>query len=195
MPICLPIPKLAALPAATKTARFKSGLLAPNSNRIQGVSYLREVYAKIASEWGRSPEHGRALYAFTEPNLRELLIGMAASREVKFASYDFDTAEFHAASGNYGMANLYFSYALAKLHRQLDSKTKLGYGYDISGEVGERGGTSGQQRHQWDTGNAPKHDHTQNNPANMMFDAEAESDYPELAEFKHKRVYWPPRTR
>jgi hypothetical protein len=32
------------------------------------------------------------------------------------------------------------------------------------------------------------------NPANMG-DFEAENDYPELAKFKHKRVFWPPRTR
>ena len=181
MPICLPIQKLATAPAP----RFKSGLLARNSN---GMSDLRALYTKIASGW-ESGARGKMLYAATEPKLRELILGMADNRDAKFASVDFEVGVMHAASGNYERANVYFSHALAKLHK------KLAYGYDVSGEVQEKGGTSGQERHLWDTSNSPKNNHTQNNPGAMSLDAEAESDYPELAEFKHKRVHWPPRTR
>lgn len=181
MPICLPIQKLATAPAP----RFKSGLLARNSN---GMSDLRDLYTKIATEWEAASAQGKALYASTEPKLRELILGMEDS-DVKFASLDFEIAAMHAASGNYERANVYFSHSLAKLHK------KLAYGYDVSGEVQEKGGTSGQDRHLWDTSNSPKNNHTQNNPGAMSLDAEAESDYPELAEFKHKRVHWPPRTR
>jgi hypothetical protein len=182
VPICLPTQKLASAPAP----RFRSGLLARNSN---GMSDLRDLYTKIATEWESSPEQSKALYAATEPKLRELILGMEDSRDVKFASLDFDIATMHAANGNYKRANVYFSHALAKLHK------KLAYGYDVSGEVGEKGGTSGQERHLWDTSNSPRNNHTQNNPGSMSLDSEAESDYPELAEFKHKRVHWPPRTR
>jgi len=121
------------------------------------------------------------------------------------ALHDFETASSYARAGDYATATVYQSYSLMKLHRLLDGLTaeanrkqgsrKLGYGYDISGEQGESGGTSGNDRHLWDSSGSPKHDHTSMNPANMLFDVEAEADYKELAEFKHKRVYWPPRTR
>jgi hypothetical protein len=153
------------------------------------MSDLRDLYTKIAGEWEATPERGKALFAATEPKLRELILGMEGSWDAKFASLDFDTASRHAADGDFARANVFFSYALAKLHK------KLAYGYDIGGQVQEGGGTSGQGKHLWDTSNSPKNNHTPSNPANMMFDAEAESDYPELAEFKHKRVHWPPRTR
>jgi hypothetical protein len=182
VPICLPIQKLASAPAP----RFKSALLARNSN---GMSDLRDLYSKIATEWAASSEQGKKLYAATEPKLRELILGMDESRDSQYASVDFEVGVMHAASGNYDRANVYFSHALAKLHK------KLAYGYDVSGEVGEKGGTNGQDRHLWDTSNSPKNNHTQNNPGAMVLDAEAESDYPELAAFKHKRVHWPPRTR
>jgi hypothetical protein len=190
VPICLPISKL----ATPMMPHFKHALLSPNSNHIQHIGELCNLYGKIANEWNEATDQGEALYASTEPKLRELILGMEGTRVAKFASFDFDVAVGYADKGDFGMANRYFSYALAKVHKQLDRK-KLGYGYDVSGEVQGGGGTSGGGKHLWDTGNSPKHDHTTNNPANMMLDAEAESDYPELAKFKHKRVYWPPRTR
>lgn len=178
MPTCLPISPL----ATPILARFKNALLIPKSGKFND---LRDIYGKIASEWNETPERGKALYAATEPKLRELILGVNA----RYASVDFEIGVMHAASGDYERANVYFSHALAKLHK------KLAYGYDVSGEVQERGGTSGQERHLWDTSNSPKNNHTQNNPGAMVLDAEAESDYPELAAFKHKRVHWPPRTR
>lgn len=181
MPTCLPISSL----TTPKTARFKNALLASNSGKMND---LRDIYGKIASEWNENPGRGKTLYASTEPKLRELILGMD-NRDAGYATVDFEVAHMHAASGNYERANVYFSHALAKLHK------KLAYGYDVSGEVGEKGGTNGQDRHLWDTSNSPKNNHTQNNPGAMSFDAEAESDYPELAAFKHKRVHWPPRTR
>ena len=182
MPTCLPISSL----ATPKTARFKNALLAPNSGKMND---LRGIYGKIAAEWNDTPKRGRALYASTEPKLRELILGMDGSRDAQYAAVDFEVGVMHAADGNYERANVYFSHALAKLRR------KLAYGYDVSGEVQEKGGTSGQERHLWDTSNSPKNNHTQNNPGAMSLDSEAESDYPELAAFKHKRVHWPPRTR
>ena len=201
MPICLPIPKLTATPMTPD--RFKNALLhTANSDWDQDVSYLKELYSQIAKEWEETTDY-EALYKTMEPKVRELLLGLRsiadAAPETQKALHDFDTAALYA-EGDFAQANMHLKNALTKVHKLLESfaktgSTKLGYGYDTSGEVQRGGGTSGEGRHLWDTGNSPKHDHTQNNPANMLFDADAESDYPELAEFKHKRVYWPPRTR
>lgn len=164
---------------------------------------------------GYDLEQDKKLYAETEPLLRELIIGLGDVSEqmttrtdvykaVEHSRYDFETAANVARAGDYMLATVYFSYALTKLHSLLEGLTrqankmgsyKLGYGYDISGETHEQGGTSGDDRHLWDTGNSPKRDHTPKNPANMLIDADAETDFPELAEMKHRRVYWPPRTR
>jgi hypothetical protein len=169
---------------------------------------------KQVSETNYDPEMDKQLYAKTEPLLRELILGLAGISEqmtmrrdvyqaTENAQHDFEQASSYANATDYAMATLYQSYALAKMHKLLDNLTremnnqsrKLGYGYDTSGEQNEGGGTSGEDRHLWDTGNSPKRDHTQNNPANMMMDAEAETDFPELAKVKHKHVYWPPRNR
>lgn len=166
------------------------------------------------SENKYDPTQDQQLYEKTEPLLRELILGMNdiskhmttrsdVYKATELAQQHFDTAESYARIGDAAIATVYQSYALVKMHNLLDTLSrevnmqsrKVGYGYDTSGEVHEQGGTSGNDRHLWDTGNSPKHDHTQNNPANMMIDAEAESDYKELAEFKHKRIHWPPRTR
>jgi len=58
-------------------------------------------------------------------------------------------------------------------------------------------GDSGNARspNLWDNANSPKNNMTKSNPANQMVDAEAENDFPELRETKHKRVHWPARTR
>jgi hypothetical protein len=178
------IPKLSATPIRPR--HFQNGLLQPNVSKIKEANDLRDIYGDIAGEWDGSSDE--AMYQFAEPKTRELLLGT----DDAFAGHDFDTAAMYAHSGNWKMANQYLGYALIKIAGQIE---KLGYGYDISGETHGGGGTSGNDRHLWDTGNAPKHDHTQNNPANMLFDADAERDYPELAAFKHKRVHWPPRLR
>jgi hypothetical protein len=164
------------------------------------------------------PAQDEEVYRKTEPLLREMILGFEGIskamsnrtdvyRTAENAQHDFSTATSYAQAGDFAMATVYQSYALMKAHSLLDGLTremnatprrasrKLGYGYDVSGEQGEGGGTSGDGRHLWDTGNSPKRDRTKKNPANMGIDAEAESDYPELAEFKHKHVYWPPRTR
>jgi hypothetical protein len=166
------------------------------------------------SETNYDPEQDRQLYVKTEPLLRELILGLAGVSQqmtmrqdifkaTENAQHDFETAHSYSRAGDFAMATLYQSYALAKMHRLLDNLTrevnnqsrKLGYGYDVSGEAHEGGGTSGDDRHLWDTGNSPKRNHTQNNPANMSVDAEAETDFPELGTLKHKHIYWPPRTR
>jgi len=180
VPIFLPIPKLAAPSVSLKSALF----------RARGEREAnRNLYGEIAEEWGRATDD-QALYEVTEPKMRELLLGL----DNKNASYNFETASAYAREKKFAMANLYLGYALEKIAGQL-GKRKLGYGYDISGEVQEGGGTSGQGKHLWDTSNSPRNNHTQNNPSAMSMDAEAESDYPELAKFKRKRIHWPPRTR
>jgi len=205
VPVCLPIPKLAATPM--KPERFKSALLrhVANPEWEQDMQYLRELYDQIASEQPNEMDTGEMRYESTEPKVRELLLVLRSiadtAPDTQGAVHDFEQATVHAGLGDYETANHNLSEALVKIHSQIGSlskmgSTKLGYGYDVSGEAGGgRGGTSSNDRHLWDTGNSPKHDHTQNNPANMMFDADAESDYPELRKFKHKRMYWPPRTR
>jgi hypothetical protein len=198
----LSIPMLAATPFPP---RYKSALLLRKANADwdQDVAYLRGLYQQIAAEW-QTMEDRDGLYQAIEPKLRELLLMLRsiadAAPDTQNALRDFETAAEFQQNSNIEMANQYLWYALTKVHKQLQGYAKMGssklaYGYDISGEVHEQGGTSGQQRHQWDSSSSPKNDHTQNNPAAMSFDAEAESDYPELAKFKHKRVHWPPRTR
>jgi len=95
--------------------------------------------------------------------------------------------------------------ASAQAYREVTGKTalltnpllgpKLGYGYDISGEEFEQGGTSGQDEHLWDQGTGDKADRTNPAPANIMVDSEAEGDFPELVDKKQDKPHWPPRTR
>lgn len=172
--------------------------------------------SKTVSESTYNPDHDEALYSKTEPLLRELILGLGdvskqlagrkdVFRSVENAQHDFNTASSYFKVGDFALATVYQSYALMKMHGLLDGLTreannkrgssKLGYGYDTSGEVHNSGGTSGNDKHLWDTSNSPKNNHTQKNPANVLIDAEAETDFPELAEFKRKRVYFPPRTR
>jgi hypothetical protein len=212
-----PIPKLAASAVAPlqTVPRFQSELLRSGATWPQEVNYLRDTYGEIFALWEslKAPGDDKRLYEQTEPLLRELLLGISKQLSTRIdiykatqqAQYNFETASSYARAGDYAVALIYDSYSLMKLHRLLDGLTaeanrkqgsrKLGYGYDSSGEQGESGGTSGNDRHLWDSSGSPKHDHTSMNPANMLFDVEAEADYKELAEFKHKRVYWPPRTR
>ncbi len=221
----LPILKLAAaaVPALQTTPRFRSELLRAKGTWPQDVEYLRGIYTEIYQLWtthetkpgvAYDPADDKELFEGTSQRLRELILGMEGiSRQLtartdvyqstENALHDFETSESYGRAGDYAVATVYESYAMMKLHRLLDSLTaqankgsrKLGYGYDTSGEQNERGGTSGTDRNFTDSSGSPKHDHTSMNPANMLFDTMAESDYPELAAFKHKRVYWPPRTR
>ena len=216
----LPIPKLAASAVAPlrTSPRFRNELLRSGAAWPQDVNYLRDTYAEIAAAWEslREPQQDEQLFKRIEPMLRELILGLDAVakerssrtdiyRAVQVATYDFETASTYGRATDYAMALVYDSYALMKVHRLLEGLTleankktsgkKFAYGYDTSGEVHEQGGTSGNDRHQWDTGNSPKNNRTGMNPANCMVDPEAETDYPELAAIKHKRVYWPPRTR
>jgi hypothetical protein len=163
----------------------------------------------------QTPEQDQELYKQTEPRLRELILGLDdvseqvsrrtdVYRDVRNANHDFDISTAYAKAGDFPTATIYQSYALIKLHALLEILTieanrmggsKLGYGYDTSGEVFEQGGTSGQDEHLWDQANSQKFDHTDPAPANVMVDSEAESDFPELAEAKYDTVHWPARTR
>jgi hypothetical protein len=183
------------------------------------VNYLRDTYMEIYAVWDRlkAPEQDQELYTQTETHLRELVLGLEdvskelstrrdIARDVTNSHHDFDIASSYGKAGDYGMATVYQSYAMMKLHRVLDALTldankkrgsqqKLAYGYDVSGEVFERGGTDGKSPELDDLGNSPKFDKTPPNPVAVAQDFEAEEDFPELAEMKHKRVEWPQRTR
>lgn len=225
MRLSIPKLAAAAVPALQTTPKFRSELLRSKGTWPQDVQYLRGIYAAIYQLWAAhetkpgvayDPADDKELFEGTSQQLRELILGMeGVSRQLtdrtdiykssENALHDFETAESYGAAGDYATATVYQSYSLMKLHRLLDGLTsqanrkrgsrKLGYGYDTSGEQNEGGGTGGDGISNRDTGNSPKLDHTPVNPANMLFDTAAEADYPELAAFKHKRVYWPPRTR
>jgi hypothetical protein len=221
MPVRLPIAKLAASAVAPLrvTPSFSNALLQSGATWPQDVKYLRDTYMEIYELWDRlkEPEQDQELYTQTEPHLRELILGLEAvskelstrvdiMRDVTNAHHDADVASSYGRAGDWGMATVYQSYGLMKLHRVLDTLTlagnkkrgsveKLAYGYDVSGEVGEKGGTSGQDRNEYDQGNSPEFEHTSPNPVSVAQDYEAEDEFPELAETKHKRVEWPPRTR
>jgi hypothetical protein len=221
MPVRLPITKLAASAVAPlqTTPQFSSALLQSGASWPQDVNYLRDTYIEIYAVWDRlkDPEQDQELYAQTETPLRELVFGLEdvskelstrtdILRDVTNAHHDFDVAGSYGKAGDYGMATVYQSYAMMKLHRVLDtltrdankkrgSRNKLAYGYDTSGEVHEEGGTSGNDRAQDDLGNNPKFEHTPPNPVAVAQDFEAEEEFPELAAIKHKRVEWPARNR
>jgi len=221
MPVRLPIAKLAASAVAPlqTTPQFSNALLQSGASWPQDVNYLRDTYMEIYAVWDRlkEPEQDQELYTQTETHLRELVLGLEdvskelstrrdIARDVTNSHHDFDIASSYGRAGDYGMATVYQSYAMMKLHRVLDALTldankkrgsqrKLGYGYDVSGEVFERGGTDGKSPELDDLGNSPKFDKTPPNPVAVAQDYEAEEDFPELAEIKHKRVEWPQRTR
>jgi len=220
MPVRLPIAKLAASAVAPlqTTPQFSNALLQSGVSWPQDVNYLRDTYMEIYAVWDRlkEPEQDQELYTQTESHLRELVLGLEdvskelstrrdIARDVTNAHHDFDVAGSYGKAGDYSMATVYQSYAMMKLHRVLDTLTldankkrgsqKLAYGYDTSGEVHEEGGTSGNDNAQDDLGNNPKFDHTPPNPVAVAQDFEAEEEFPELAEIKHKRVEWPQRNR
>jgi hypothetical protein len=221
MPVRLPISKLAASAVAPlqTSPRFTNDLLQSGANWPQDVNYLRDTYMEIYDLWERlkEPVQDVELFQETAPKLRELLLGLGdvskelsmrrdIARDVTNAQHDFDIAESYSKAGDFGMGTVYQSYAMMKTHRILDtltldankkrgSRRKLGYGYDVSGEVFERGGTDGKSPELDDLGNSPKFDKTPPNPVAVAQDYEAEEDFPELAEIKHKRVEWPQRTR
>jgi hypothetical protein len=221
--IRLPIKKLsgsAVAPLAT-VPNFSSALLRSGATWPQDVNYLRDTYKDIQQLWERmkDPSQDRDLYEQTEPRLRELILGMTdvskslpdrryLFESVRNAEWDFGNAHSHAAAQDYALATTYQSYALAKMHNMLDLLTreankkkaainKEAYGYDISGEAFEQGGTSGQDNQVRDLANPANNWETSKNKVDFinMVDAEAERDFPDLAEYKHKRIYWPARTR
>jgi len=223
MPVRLPIPKLAAAAVSPLTVKpnFSNALLNPAANWPQDVNYLLDTYSIIYAIWNiqkDDPVQDERIYTETEPHLRELLIGLTdVSKElstrsdiansVTNATHDADVAGSYARAGDWGMATVYQAYAIIKMHRVLTilvqlinssgkrSSKKLGYGYDVSGEIEEKGGTSGNDRALDDLGNSPKMDKTPPNPVSVAKDFEAEDDFPELAEKKQDRVNWPPRVR
>jgi hypothetical protein len=57
---------------------------------------------------------------------------------------------------------------------------KLGYGYDISGEVQEGGGTSGKGKDIEETQEPWTQHNTGPNPVNINRDSDAEAEFPEI---------------
>jgi hypothetical protein len=219
----LPVLKLAASAVAPlNTPAMNSALFQWGATWPQDVSYLRDTYNEIQTIWERlkEPNQDQELYTETEPRLRELIVGLGdvakelttrtdIYQSVNNAEHDFNTSTSYAAAQDYATATIYQSYALMKIHNMLDTLTsfankrlrqasfeKLGYGYDISGEQSNYGGTSGQDNNVRDLANPQNGWETSKNKTNFYsVDGEAEQDFPELAEFKHKRIHWPARTR
>jgi hypothetical protein len=173
----------------------------------------------------KAPEHDSILFKQTEPKLRELVLSLLdvipqvswmpmVKRYMQNARHDFEISVMYANSENFSSAVLFQSYSLAKVHGVLESLTraasspsknrfssltgKTAYGYDISGEVFEGSGELANRENQKnidDTAQPGDHHETPPNPANLMHDTDADKQFPELAEWKNKRVHWPPRTR
>jgi hypothetical protein len=173
----------------------------------------------------KDPSQDEELYRRTEPRLQELVGGLEdvskqvhqmpfVSRFMTNARHDFEIASMYAHSTDFASAVLYQSYSLVKIHYVLESLTREGsktprnrfssfndkkaYGYDISGEVFEGSGEIANRENQTninDTAQPQDHHETGVNPANVTHDTDADKEFPELAERKHKRVSWPPRTR
>ena len=96
-----------------------------------------------------------------------------------------------AKTNKYSNAVDSLSFSIAKLRLAI---SKVAYGYDVSGEVGEVS-QEGRSPNLWDRGNASgDFEHTPGNPANVV-DAEAEEDFPEELKSRHERVEWPTRSR
>jgi hypothetical protein len=173
----------------------------------------------------KAPEQDEMLFTQTEPKLRELVLSLLdvvpqvpwmpiVKRYMTNARHDFEISVMYAHSGDYASAVLYQSYSLVKIHTVLENLTrtasqptrnrfssfneKKAYGYDISGEVFEGSGEMANRENQKnidDTAQPQDHHETPPNPANLMHDTDADKEFPELEEFKNKRVIWPPRTR
>jgi hypothetical protein len=173
----------------------------------------------------KEPETDKLLYQRTEPKLRELVESlMEVSTKVPYLSairklmmnarHDFEIASMYSRAGDYASATLYQSYSLIKIHDVLETMTRFGstpahqrnafiidkkaYGYDISGEVFDGSGEMANRENEEtlnDTAQPQDHHETAPNPANLTRDVDADEEFPELQEFKNKRVSWPPRTR
>lgn len=217
------IPKLAAsaVPGLQSKPKFRNELL--QQTWPQDVNYLRDTYTDAAEIWDKVKQDNK-LYDQTVPKLNELIQGLMdvavavprltyVGRDVNLAKHDADIATMYAKAGDYYTAISYQAYALTKLHAVLESLTreaskrpfkntssteKTAYGYDISGEVFEGSGEIANRENQTninDTAQPQDHHETPVNPANVTMDSEAEEEFKELRDFKHKRVHWPPRNR
>ncbi len=213
----IPIPKLAEskIPPPLGTLRFKSELLRTGVTWPNNLSHLRDIYMKVYELWGLSPEDDQRQFTETSALLRELVLGTEETLKqvnspkshamARNAYADFVLAESHGHQADYQTAAVYQSYALLNLYQilgrliqrvtQMRGRNVVAYGYDVSGEVMEPGEQESRSPNLWDEGNSPKFDRTPYNPANSMVDPEAENDFPELQETKHKRVAWPARSR
>jgi hypothetical protein len=185
-------------------------LLKVASDWPERVGYLRSLYDKVNSLWNTDGPDG-PLYDAAEPRVRELLVGLSGiaeempdrpdlGRMVRNAEHDFEVAAKHKAGAELELAVRFLAYSLLKVGQVLDglarlARSKTAYGYDITGEVMEPGEQESRSPNLWDQGNSPKLDRTPSNPANALVDPEAEEEFPELKEEKHKRVEWPARTR
>ncbi len=218
----LHLPKLAASPISPLTVkpRFTNELLQSGATWPQDVNYLSDTYREIYDLWYSfpfdTPEQQKILYERTEPKLEEVLMGLkdvSAQRSgradlykaTERAGHDAQVAGLYARGGDFATASMYQSYALTKLCNMLQSLilegskrkasflVKKGYGYDVSGEVQEGGGTNSDQKNLWDTAQ-PADGHTTPKPkGNISVDTDAELEFPELAAKKHHRVNFPPR--
>ena len=157
-------------------------------------------------------EDHKSAYESAHGELKRLAEGLAASlpqeeqslrRTVESAKEDIKSADENAAIQDYWLATAFQLYALQKLRGILGSsgESKLAYGYDISGELGEIFHGSEDianrenQKNIDDTAQPFEQHETPKNPVNLTRDYEAERDFQSLRDFKNKRINWPPRTR
>ena len=154
----------------------------------------------------------KSAYESAHGGLKRLVEGLAASlpqngqalrRTMESAKEDMRSADDSAAVQDHWLATAFQLYALQRLRRILgpSGESKLAYGYDISGELGEIFHGSEDianrenQKNIDDTAQPFEQHETPKNPANLTRDYAAERDFQSLRDFKNKRINWPPRTR
>ena len=79
-------------------------------------------------------------HSWSEGVSQQMTMRQDVFKATENAQHDFETASSYARAGDYALAALYQSYALAKMHKMLDGLTremntqsrKLGYGYDTT---------------------------------------------------------------
>jgi hypothetical protein len=181
------------------------------------ASDLGKIYTDIRQIW-KSASSVKQRYAAVKPRLEELIltareisnqrIGSAdLYKSTERAGYAAQSAEEYAIAGQYPEALERQASALTQIYNMLASLAeennrhtasflvKKGYGYDVSGEVQEGVGTNADQTNLWDKGGpTPDADKTSRPMQNITVDTDAETEFPDLAEKKHKRVHFPPRT-
>jgi len=186
-------------------------------NDVAGLWETMKDPSQDTELYHRTEPRLQELVGSLEDVARQLRQMPAITRLLTNARHDFEISAMYGKAKDFASALLYQSYALVKVHDVLETLTRLAsktprerfssvvektaYGYDISGEVGEVSNGSADianrenQKNINDTAQPQDHHETGVNPANVTHDTDADKEFPELAERRHKRINWPPRTR